>query len=157
MRQAYYAGFEEPVDAVFATFSWGWHMETAINALRLILSGVFDRLPKLQIVLGHWGELIPFFLERLETFALAKPRLERPAADCFHRHFHVTSGGILSVPMLLHAIATLGTERIMSAMDYPFVPAAAGAARPFLDNAPISPADREKIAHGNAEALLRIR
>ena len=61
VRQAYYAGFGEPVDAVFATFGWGWHMETAINALRLILSGVFDRLPTLQIVLGHWGELIPFF------------------------------------------------------------------------------------------------
>ena len=157
VRQAYYTGFGESVDEVFATFGWGWHIETAINALRLILSGVFDRLPTLQIVLGHWGELIPFYLERLEIFALAKPRLERPVPEYFRRHFHVTSGGILSVPMLLHAVAVLGTGRILSAMDYPFVPAAAGAARTFLENAPISPADREKIAHGNAETLLRIR
>ena len=156
VQQIYYDGFDEKVSAIFSTAGWGWHLETATNALRLILSGIFDELPTLQIILGHWGEMVPFYIERLEAFAMAKPRLKRSVPEYLRRNFHVTSGGILSVPMMLHAIAAIGSDRILSAMDYPFVPAAAGAARLFLENAPISQDDREKIAHGNASRLLRI-
>ena len=157
VRQAYYAGFEPEVSVALSTAGWGWHVETAVHALRMILSGVFDRQPSLQIILGHWGEMLPFYLERVDAIlSRAAKNLQRPVADYFRQNFHVTPAGIYSVPMLLHAVETLGADRILFATDDPFVPQPPGAARAFLEKAPISPADREKIAGGNARKLLKL-
>lgn len=155
VRAAYYGDLPADVSAVLATSGWGWHAETGLHALRLILAGVFDRLPTLQLIIGHMGEMIPFMLERSnDTLTPVASHLERPVAEYFVRHFHITTSGFFSEPPLLLAMQVMGADRILFSVDYPFSANERG--RDFLERAPISPADKEKIAHLNAERLLRL-
>lgn len=155
VMQAYYSGFESSVNTALAWAGWGWHCETGLHALRLILGGVFDRFSSLQIIIGHMGENIPFALDRSDWFLSGTAtHLKRRVAEYFQDNFYITTSGVFSVPPLLCAIAAIGVDRILFAVDYPFADNAE--ATRFVEAAPISPADREKIAHGNAERLLRI-
>jgi predicted TIM-barrel fold metal-dependent hydrolase len=155
IQNAYYGGFDLNVNARFATAGWGWHMETGIHLLRMILGGVFDRCPNLQIILGHWGEMIPFYLERINyVMTPVATNLQRPVAEYFLNNVHITPSGMFSVPSLLHAIQMVGVDRIMYSVDYPWV--GNEGARDFLENAPITQADKEKIAHRNVEKLLNL-
>jgi predicted TIM-barrel fold metal-dependent hydrolase len=155
VMQAYYSGFEPEVSHALAWAGWGWHCEAGLHSLRLILGGLFDRYPKLQIIIGHMGEYIPFGLDRIDWFMSGTAKhLERSVADYYRENFYINTSGWFSVPALQCALAAVGADRIMFAIDYPFADNAEG--RAFLETAPISPADREKIAHGNAERLLRI-
>jgi predicted TIM-barrel fold metal-dependent hydrolase len=157
IQNAYYAGFDPAVSASFATFGWGWHLDTGIHALRMILGGVFDRYPNLQLLLGHWGEMIPFYLARFaEALTPAASQLQRPVADYFVQQMYVTPSGMFTLPPFLLAMQVVGAERILYSVDYPFHFQEGGQARAFLENAPISPADKEKIAHSNAEGLLKL-
>jgi predicted TIM-barrel fold metal-dependent hydrolase len=157
IQDAYYAGFDPAVSACFATFGWGWHLDTGIHALRMILGGVFDRYPNLQLLLGHWGEMIPFYLARFaEALTPAASQLQRPVADYFVQQMYVTPSGMFTLPPFLLAMQVVGAERILYSVDYPFHFQEGGQARAFLENAPISPADKEKIAHSNAEGLLKL-
>nr|BBH91951.1 amidohydrolase [Thermogemmatispora argillosa] len=153
--EACYAGLPANVTSVFATAGWGWHLETGIHALHLILAGVFDRHPRLKMILGHWGEMIPFYLARIDqTLTPAATHLQRPVADYFLEHFYVTPSGMFTLPPLLLTLQIMGADRILYAVDYPYIQDRQ--ARAFLERAPLSPADREKIAHGNAERLLKL-
>jgi uncharacterized protein len=155
VMEAYYAGFGPAVSGSFATFGWGWHLDTGIHALRLVLGGVFDLYPGLQIILGHWGEMIPFYLARFaEALTPAARHLQRPVADYFVQQMYVTPSGMFTLPPFLLAMQVVGAERILYSVDYPFQEG--GQARAFLENAPISSADKEKIAHSNAEGLLKL-
>jgi uncharacterized protein len=152
--EASYTGNYAPgVTAGLATAAWGWHIETAIHALRLILGGAFDRYPNLQLVVGHMGETLPFMLPRID---LALPtemtKLDRPIGAYLRENLHYTFGGFNWVQAFLDLLLQVGVERIMFSADYPY--ASMDEARDFLDGLPVSPADREKIAHGNAEHLL---
>jgi uncharacterized protein len=140
---------------VLATSGWGWHVETGLQVLRLALAGVFDRFPRLQVVVGHQGEALPFMLARASAvLAPASTGLERTVAEYLRENVHVTTSGFFSVPPFLNALLELGADRVMFAIDYPYSPNEPGVA--FLDALPVSAADREKIAHGNAERLLRL-
>jgi uncharacterized protein len=155
VAQAYYGGFAAPVSGVLATAGWGWHAETGLHALRLVLSGVFDRFPGLQVIIGHMGENIPFSLARAdERLTPVATHLKRRVGEYFEQNFYITTSGYFTDPPLLCALMVLGAGRIMFSVDYPYSDNAAG--RAFLDRAPISAADREKIAHGNAERLLGV-
>ncbi len=155
VREAYYAGFDPAVSNVLATGGWGWHNEAAIHALRLILAGVFDRLPTLQIIIGHMGEMIPFMLARINTrISPVAKNLQRPIADYFLQNFYITISGFFTDTLLLLALQTVGADHIIFSVDYPYSSNEQG--RAFLDNASISPADKEKISHLNAEQLLRL-
>jgi uncharacterized protein len=153
VRDDYYGGFDPDTSARFACAGWGWHVETGIHALRMILAGILDRYPRLQIILGHWGELIPFYLSRLDQLHEFK-HLKRRMSDYFLQNFYVTPSGMYTIPPLLLTLETIGADRIMYSVDYPYV--IDEHARTFLENAPISHADNEKIAHGNAERVLKI-
>jgi predicted TIM-barrel fold metal-dependent hydrolase len=123
--------------------------------LRLVLAGVFDRFSQLQIILGHMGENIPFSLARADEFlSRSAPHLKWSVAEYFHRNFHITTSGYFTVPPFLCALMVMGADRMMFSVDYPFYSAAKGTA--FLDSAPVTTADRHKIAHANAEQLLHI-
>jgi predicted TIM-barrel fold metal-dependent hydrolase len=153
--EAYYAGFDPGVSYVLATAGWGWHSEVGIGSLRLILSGIFDRLPALQIIIGHMGEMLPFMLGRIQNVLTPVARhLQRPVADYLVHNFHVTTSGFFTDPPLLLAMETVGADRIIYSVDYPYSSNQQGQA--FLDGASISPADREKISHLNAERLLKL-
>lgn len=153
VREALYAGLGDELDLHLATGGLGWHVETGIQALRLILAGTFDRFPELQVILGHWGEVVLFYLERVNVLSQAARHLRRPVADYVRSNLHVTPGGIFSPRYLSWALDIIGAERILFATDDPYVPMSKGGARRFLEEAVLSGADRARIAHGNWDRL----
>ena len=155
IEASYTGNFAPEVTVGLATAAWGWHIETANHVLRLILSGAFDRYPRLQLIIGHLGEGLPFMLPRLEL-ALPKEvtKLSRPIGAYLRENLHYTFSGFNYLPTFLDLLLQVGVERIMFSADYPY--ASMAQARTFLDQLPMSPADRERIAHGNAERLLQL-
>jgi len=155
VREAYYSGFDPAVNFSLSTAGWGWHSEVGIHALRLILAGVFDRLPTLQIIIGHMGEMIPFMLARInDVLTPVAKHLQHTVPEYFLQNFSITTSGFFTEPPLLLALQIMGADRIMFSVDYPYSTNEQG--RVFLDSASISPADKEKISHLNAERLLKL-
>ena len=150
----YYKGFAPNVSYMFANAGWGWHIETALHVLRLILGGVFDKYPKLQIVIGHLGESLPFMLNRVDNMPPEMTKLKHPVSYYLRENIHYTFSGFNFTPTFIDLMLQVGVDRIMFSADYPY--ASMQEAKEFLDKLPISPADREKIAHGNAEKLLKL-
>jgi uncharacterized protein len=148
VRRAYYERFDHALNTAFATGGIGWHYETGIQALRLILSGVFERLPDLHVILGHWGEVVLFYLDRIDMMS-APARLPRKVSEYFATNISVTPSGIFSQRYLRWAVEILGIDRVLLATDYPFALFNDRAARRFLEAADLSGADRDKIAFGN--------
>jgi predicted TIM-barrel fold metal-dependent hydrolase len=158
----YFAGFGDDVGFSFASGAWGWHVETGMHAVRLMLAGVFDRFPALQVILGHMGEVLPFMLARTTNVLRGSAalgaigtKMELTITEYVRRNVHISISGFFSDPPLRCALDTIGVDRIMFAVDHPFGDDVAG--RRFLDEATISEEEREKIAHVNAERLLRLR
>jgi len=150
---AQFSGFSPPVNAMFASAGWGWHIETGVHLIRMILGGVFDKFPKLQVVIGHLGEGVPFMLPRLnKNLPPEMTKLARPLGAYLRENVHYTFGGFNFPATFLDLMLEVGVERIMFSVDYPY--GSMVEARTFLEHLPVSPADRERIAHGNAEKLL---
>jgi hypothetical protein len=156
VRAAYYDNLPGNFSFTMALAAWGWHVETAVHTLRLVLSGALDRHPKLKIVIGHMGEALPFMLDRIDetTSATAKTHLQRSVRQTILDQVWITTSGFFTLVPFMAALMTFGVDRILFSVDYPF--ASNARARAFLDALPVSPADRAKIAHGNADALLRL-
>jgi 2,3-dihydroxybenzoate decarboxylase len=139
---------------------WGFTVETATHGLRLIMGGVFDHFPKLKIVLGHMGEGLPYWLQRLDNrYSLqveigAVPKMPRLPSEYFKDHFLITTSGVCSPPALRHVLEVLGSDAVLFAADYPYE--SVEEAVSFLDNAPISDQERRKIYQTNAEKLFRL-
>jgi uncharacterized protein len=155
VRRAYYDGFDPAVSYTFANAGWGWHAETAVHILRLVLSGALDRHPKLQLIIGHMGEGLPAMLARCDdTFGRVATGLQRSVSETILDQVAITIAGFFTLPPFMGALLTFGAERILFSVDYPF--ASNRVARDFLDSLPVSPSDKENIAHGNAERLLKL-
>ncbi|MGP0001518.1 MAG: amidohydrolase family protein [Acetobacteraceae bacterium] len=156
VRAAYYDGLPGNFSFTMALSAWGWHADTAIHTLRLVLSGALDRHPGLKIVIGHMGEALPFMLDRIDetTAATAKTHLRRSVRQTILDQVWITTSGFFTMVPFMAALMSFGVDRIMFSVDYPF--ASNARARAFLDALPVSPTDREKIAHGNADRLLRL-
>lgn len=154
VSEANYAGQLSPaVSAAFRMNAWGWHQETAVHFLHLTLAGVLDRYPRLQFVLGHWGEFIPFYLDRLEESL--PPRLtglERTIGEYVRENVFITPSGMFSQAQLRYCVETVGVDRIIHAVDYPMI--GNEGAVSFLADSFLSEEDKDKIAHGNAYKLL---
>jgi 2,3-dihydroxybenzoate decarboxylase len=153
LDQRCYEGHPELIGA-----AWGFAPETATHALRLIYSGLFDRLPNLTLVLGHLGETLPYFAWRIQRCFEYNPsdkRVRKRLQDYLCENFYVTTSGNFNDQALICAILTIGADRILFSVDYPYEmmePAAR-----WIESAPISENDRRKIAYGNARALFRLR
>jgi uncharacterized protein len=156
VRRAYYSGFDPVTANGLATGAWGWHMETGLAALRLILRGTFDRYPDLTIVLGHWGEMLPFWLDRVNEIS-PFTSLERSIAEYVRHNIYVTPAGIFKHHLLQHTIDIIGVDHILFSTDYPFQYTPDGGARRFLETAPIDDAAKHAIAFDNAQRLLRLQ
>ncbi|WP_067680925.1 amidohydrolase family protein [Nocardia miyunensis] len=152
VREASYRGLGETLDLALATFGWGWHAEAGLAALRLILSGAFDRHPDLRIVLGHWGEMLLFWLDRVDSLSNVATHLNRRVADYIRSNVHIATSGMLTPHLLRHALDFTTADRILLSGDYPFHRLGATSVPDFLDTVP-APEDRRKIAHANADAL----
>jgi hypothetical protein len=153
VRDALYSGFGEPVDTAFAAFGLGWHYEAGIQFVRLVLAGVFDELPSLQIILGHWGEVVLFYLERLGALARVT-RLQRPIADYFRQNLYVTPSGMWSQDYLQRSLQIVGPERILFSTDYPYQYRPGAPGRAFVEATDLTDDQKQMFAHGNWERLV---
>lgn len=155
VQEAYYAGLDPLLSARLSAFGWGWHAEVGVHIIRMILAGLFDRYPDLQIIAGHWGEMVPFFLDRLDAMLPQSiTHLNRSITETFIRHVYVTPSGMYSWPQFQFILQVVGADRILYSVDYPYIENKG--AREFLENAAISQYDKEKIGYRNAEKLLKI-
>jgi predicted TIM-barrel fold metal-dependent hydrolase len=156
VRAAYYDGLPGEASFGLAIAGWGWHAEVAVHILRLALSGALDRHPRLKLMIGHMGEGLPTMMERIERVfgGYSNTHLERNAARAIVEQVWVSTSGFSSTPAFLAAFMTFGADRLLFSVDYPFGNNSAAVAS--LENMPVSPDDREKIAHKNADALLRL-
>jgi predicted TIM-barrel fold metal-dependent hydrolase len=150
LRDILYGGLPPLIAARLATGAWGWHAEAGLHALRMVAAGVFDRHPGLRMILGHCGEMIPFMLDRIDEQLHGQLRLE--PSEYFLRNVWVTTAGMFSVPPVMCSVQVFGVDRVLFSVDYPFGSNPRG--RELLDTLPLSPADKAKIAGGNAERLL---
>jgi predicted TIM-barrel fold metal-dependent hydrolase len=139
--------------------TWSFAAETALHAMRLIGSGLFDECPRLQIILGHLGEGLPFYLWRIDNRnnwmkARHKYAARKWVAEYVRSNFYITTSGHYSTPALIDAIAELGADRVMYSVDYPFEDFSDAAQ--WFDKAEISEADRRKIGRTNAMRLFKL-
>ncbi|AXV81654.1 amidohydrolase family protein [Ralstonia solanacearum] len=156
VRDTYYAGFSAPIDLALSTFGLGWHYEAGIQFVRIVLAGVFDRYPNLQVILGHWGELVIFYLERLAMLDRISG-LKRPFVDYVRNNLYLTASGMFSPTYLARSIEAVGPERILFSTDYPYQYRPGGDARHFLETLPLGDDDKQKFAHANWERLTNGR
>ena len=153
----YYDGLGDPlVGKILGGPGYGWHQEIALHCLRLIVSGTFDRFPRLQIVVGHMGEGLPFWYWRVgeDLDRIASTRLHKPVQRYFRDNLWITTSAFFRDELLALALATIGEDRIMFSVDYPMASAKAGA--DWIRAVDLPPATKEKIAHANARRLLGI-
>jgi len=119
------------------------------------LSGAFDKYPELQLIIGHLGEPLPFMIQRLELgLSTQVTGLNRPFSAYLRENIHCTFSGFNYTPSFLNLLLQIGVDRIMFSADYPY--ASMSQARNFLDQLAVSPTDKDRITHGNAERLLRL-
>ena len=156
VAEVYYAGFAAPVSQALATAGYGWHYETSLHALRIILGGVFDRLPGPKVILGHLGEGIPFHLPRIDdTLTPLAGQLAKPVSGYFREHFWITTSGYFYDGPFRLTREMFGDDRLIFSVDYPL--AGNRQARDWFDRLDLAPEVREKIAHGTVDNLLRLR
>ncbi|EJT05876.1 amidohydrolase [Rhizobium sp. CCGE 510] len=152
VRDAYYGGFGTPIDLALSTFALGWHFEAGIQFIRMVLGGVFDRYPNLQVILGHWGELVLFYLERLVMLDRVS-KLQRPFIDYIRSNLYLTASGMFSPAYLRQAIDAVGADRILFSTDYPYQYRPGGDARRFIEDLDLGAGDKAQFAHANWERL----
>jgi predicted TIM-barrel fold metal-dependent hydrolase len=166
--ETYYQGFAPAVSGKLAIAGLGWHIDTGIHCVRMILGGVFDRFPALQVIVGHHFEALSWMAWRTDySFPTWESGLERTVKEYLRANFYggilagefagqepglVDPGWSLSFNAYQAMVNVIGIDRVVFTADYPF--ANMKACRQFLDQMPIPPVDREKIAHLNAERLL---
>jgi predicted TIM-barrel fold metal-dependent hydrolase len=156
VRQAYFSDLPEGAARVLETAGWGWHSETAVHLLRMVVAGTLDKHPRLKIIIGHMGEMLPMMMARADqVFRHDIGHLKRPVSKTILDQVWLTTSGIFDEPPFIAALLTFGIDRIMFSVDYPFAPDAAG--RRFLDRIALAPDDKAKLSHGNADALLKLK
>ncbi len=153
VTDAYYADYVRAFPMVVRP-AWGYTVETATTAIRMVLSGVFNEFPRLKIILGHLGETLPFLVWRIDE-ALSRPGQKSLSfRDIFCKNFWITTSGNFSNPALLCCMMEMGVDRILFAIDWPFMENTPAVR--WMEHAPICDEDKVKILSGNAKRLLRM-
>ena len=152
VQRANYSGLGPELEGALATFGLGWHLEVGIELVRMIVRGVFDRFPRLQVIVGHWGEGVLFFFDRIERL-IAMAGRERRLAEYARENLWVLPSGIFSPRYLRWAIEVVGADRVMMAVDYPYVPIPDGGARGYLSEGGLGADVQAAIGGGNWERL----
>jgi 2,3-dihydroxybenzoate decarboxylase len=135
--------------------TWGWGVETGTHALRLLFGGVFDRFPRLKLILGHMGEGLPFMRWRFDSRFAVYPHgvtLARAPSEYFGSNILITTSGVCSAPALAGAIGEMGADAVMFSVDYPYESSAIAA--DFIEQAPLTDEVRHLVCHGNAERVF---
>ena len=144
------------VGAELSSAGFGWHLNVGIEVVRMVLSGIFDKLPNLKFISGHWGEDIPAFLERMDSGLDQKlTGLKKQVSDYYKENIWYTPSGITSEMQLDYFVKLFGTDRIIWAEDYPFT--LNQPIRFFLDKTDLNDEQKYAIARGNAERLFKLK
>ena len=153
---AYYSHLPKQAGIVLSIAGWGWHSETAIHILRLIVAGVFDKYPNLKIIIGHMGEMLPMMMARCDNmFGPGRSGInKRSISQTLKDQVYITTSGIFTLPPLMTAIETFGIDNIMFSVDYPFSTNEQGVE--FLNSLKLPAEQVEKIAHTNADRILKL-
>jgi len=149
-----YEGYEVLCDS-----PWGFGAETSLHTLRLILSGLFDRFPRIQVILGHMGEGLPFLLPRVENrlrhmSEKVRGKQQKPVTAYLRENFYITTAGHFRTQALIDTLLEVGSDRVLYSVDYPYE--TIKEQNDWFDALPISETDRRKIARENALKLLRL-
>jgi uncharacterized protein len=152
VRDAYYFGLGPEIDFFLAGPGLGWHYDAGLSFVRLVLSGLLDRLPDLQLILGHWGEMVLFYAERLSVLDRVA-RLDHPFATYLRRNLYVTGSGMVLPHYLDRARAVVGVDRLLFSTDFPYQYREGNDARRFLDACGLIGEDKAAFAHGNWNRL----
>lgn len=147
-------GWSELTAFTFAGAGWGWHEDLGVQMIRLILAGVFDRHPNLKIITGHWGEMVPGFLERMDQTLGLTVNLKKSISQTYKDNFYITPSGMFFDAQLQLTHTEVGADHLMYSLDYPYNHPADAAK--FLRESGLSQEDQEKIAYRNAEQLLHL-
>ena len=151
----YYRGdWSHQTAALLSGFGIGWHYEIGMQIVRMIVGGVFDRFPGLKICTGHWGEVVSYYLYRMDEIPRQVTGLKKNISDYFKENVYVNPSGMMYAPQLRFCLDTFGEDHILWGEDYP--KRMPENIRTMLENADIPESAREKIAHVNAEKLFRI-
>ena len=156
VQKAYFSGLPGQLGQLLSIAGWGWHAETGLHLLRLIVSGMFERLPKLQVIVGHMGEGVPYALARSSGILSPAAKLPHTVAEYLKRNVSITTSGYFTAEPFRCAREVVGLDRLMFSVDYPFSPNTRG--RSFLTAIAqeMSEDEMQQLTHGNAERLFRV-
>jgi len=155
--EAYYSGLPKYSGMLLSIAGWGWHSETAIHVLRLIVSGTLDKYPRLKLIIGHMGEMLPMMMARSSNaFKPDEAGLnQRTVSQTLRDQVHITTSGLFTLPPLQIAIDTFGIDNVLFSVDYPFSTNEQG--KQYLETMQLSMEDMRKLKHGNADKLLKLK
>jgi predicted TIM-barrel fold metal-dependent hydrolase len=155
VKEAYFSGLPGDAGYLLSIAGWGWHAETGLHLLRLIVAGVFERLPKLRVIVGHMGEGVPYALARTNgVLSGAMKGYRRSMMETMLEQVWVTTSGYFTRPPFDCCRQVLGLERMMYSVDYPFSANTRG--KEYLETLGLSDAEREMFAGGTAAKLLKL-
>lgn len=160
MMGRYRGNYDEMAALALSAFGWGWHVETGLHFLRLYCAGLFDKFPKLKIVIGHMGELLPFQYERLVgVFERLPDKKERNLKTVWEQNLWITTSGMFSLTALECLLKMKGKEKVLFSIDYPFSGNDKG--RKFIEEIEesglLNEEEMKAFAYGNAERLLKLK
>ena len=150
--------FTSTMAGILSAFGWGWHQEVGLHVLRLCYSGTLDRHPKLKLIIGHHGEMIPMMMHREDHFAQDLGTLKRPISAMLREQVWVTISGMFTMPPLRCAIDTFGPDHVCWSVDYPYLPLAVEQAQLYTKMMAdsMSAAQLQAIMYANAKKLLKL-
>lgn len=151
-RDALYAGLPSDYGFWMSVAGWGWHADTAVHVLRLLLSGCFARHPGLNIIIGHVGEGLQVMLPRLDEQFHHLAGFDGVPSAILRKHVWVSTGGFFFLPSFMAALEAFGPDRMLYSVDYPFGSLEGG--RTFLETLPLDSDTLAKLTHRNADQLL---
>lgn len=160
MMGRYRGNYDEGAALALSAFGWGWHVETGLHFLRLYCAGLFDKFPKLKIVIGHMGELLPFQYERLLGVSERMfGKKERGLKVVWEENLWITTSGMFSLVALECLLKMKGKEKVLFSIDYPFSGNDKG--RKFIEEIEgsglLNEEEMKAFAYGNAERLLKLK
>ncbi|KAF7596846.1 hypothetical protein BBP40_012446 [Aspergillus hancockii] len=159
MMEHYKGNYDDSVALALSAFGWAWHTETGLHILRLFASGLFDRFPKLKIIIGHMGEMLPFQIERIFPISERWGHRERDLRTVWRENIWITTSGMFSLAPLACLLQTTTVDRVLYSVDYPFSTNEKGLAffEEIEKSGLITGQDLELFAYKNAEGLLGVK
>lgn len=159
MREQYTGNFTDGASRSLGASGWGWHVDCGLHVLRLHAAGVFDRFPKLKIIIGHFGEMLPFQLQRVHNLSVRWGDIKRDLKTVWAENIWITTSGVWSLDPLRCILHNTPIEHILFSVDYPFEKNENGLKwmKELEGSGLVTQEQLELIAFRNSEKLLKVK